>query len=401
MITKQLPVGWKEVELGKLIKLRGGFAFSSQDFVNEGVSLIRISNFNNNEVDLKNSACVPMEFYGKYSELQLKENDLLIAMSGATTGKVGIVSKRNLPCLLNQRVGKFEILDSSLYWRYLNLFIKSKKFQDRIFLIAGGCAQPNISGKQIESVKIFLPPLPLQKKIVNTLEQAEALKQRREDADRLIDDYLKCVFSEMFLGKGFEEVELGSLTSKISSGSTPLGGNKNYLEEGEILFIRSQNVLMNKFSGHDRLYISRKIHENMKRTWVKFQDVLLNITGASIGRTAIYLGENDVANVNQHVCILRIENFEKLNPVYLNYYLSSRRTQNYIQKMNSGGTREALNFTQIKKFKIPLPSIALQKKFASIVEKVEKIKQAQKKSKQEITDLFGVLMQKAFREEMV
>ena len=109
-----------------------------------------------------------------------------------------------------------------------------------------------------------------------------------------------------------KEDHLGKYTELISSGSTPKGGSYNYLDQGEILFIRSQNVLMNKFSDHDALYIPLNIHEKMKRTWVKNRDVLLNITGASIGRTTVYMGEEIKANVNQHVLHYPFKGFEKL-----------------------------------------------------------------------------------------
>lgn len=158
---------------------------------------------------------------------------------------------------------------------------------------------------------------------------------------------------------------------------------------------------MNKFSNHDSLYIPIDIHNNMKRTWLKNKDVLLNITGASIGRTVVYEGLNDKANLNQHVCIIRLKDFNDLNPYYLNYYLSSSYIQNHIKKINAGATREALNFTQIGKFKILVPPIELQNQFAEIVQQVEIIKKYQNQSKEELDNLFNNLMQKAFKGELI
>lgn len=172
-----------------------------------------------------------------------------------------------------------------------------------------------------------------------------------------------------------KEDHLGKYTELISSGSTPKGGSDNYLDQGEILFIRSQNVLMNKFSDHDALYIPLNIHEKMKRTWVKNRDVLLNITGASIGRTTVYMGEDNKANVNQHVCIIRLKDFETVDPFYLSYFLASPSFQRHIMKINAGATRQALNFSQIGKFKIPIPPIQTQKKIVKIVKKAEKLKE--------------------------
>src|SRR3989339_2145207 len=92
-------IKWKEVELGEVIKLSGGYAFKSEKFVENGIPIIRISNFNNNEVDLSETVCYPLTSKEEYSDFLLDENDILIAMSGATTGKVGIANKKVLPCL--------------------------------------------------------------------------------------------------------------------------------------------------------------------------------------------------------------------------------------------------------------------------------------------------------------
>jgi len=81
--------------------------------------------------------------------------------------------------------------------------------------------------------------------------------------------------------------KLDKFTTLVSCGSTPKGGQSSYLDEGEIRFIRSQNVRMNKMDYNGIYYISEEVYTKMKRSQVKFNDVLLNITGASIGRTAI------------------------------------------------------------------------------------------------------------------
>lgn len=187
---------------------------------------------------------------------------------------------------------------------------------------------------------------------------------------------------------------LGNYTELISSGSTPKGGSDNYLDHGEILFIRSQNVLMNQFSDHDALYIPVYIHKKMKRTWVKNRDVLLNITGASIGRTTVYVGEDNKANVNQHVCIIRLKDFKTIDPFYLSYFLSSPSFQRHMMKINAGATRQALNFSQISKFKIPIPPIQTQKKIVEIVKKAEKLK----KWRAEADELADVYLKSVFLE---
>ena len=194
--------------------------------------------------------------------------------------------------------------------------------------------------------------------------------------------------------KGWEKVDLENLTNKISSGSTPLGGKEVYQRNGKF-FIRSQNVRMNFIDYSDVYCISDDIHNNMKRTWLKNDDVLLNITGASIGRVATYFGSNDEANVNQHVCIIRtIKN--KLNSRFLEYLIATDHFQKVSIGSSSGGTREAFTFEMIKRFSIILPKIELQTQFAQIVEKTEALKAKYQQSLVELENLYGSLSQRAF-----
>jgi type I restriction enzyme S subunit len=100
-------------------------------------------------------------------------------------------------------------------------------------------------------------------------------------------------------------VPLGDLTTLISSGSTPKGGSEVYVRQGPVMLIRSQNVRMNALVLDDVAYVTDEIDAQMVRSRVKCGDVLLNITGASIGRVATFDLEHVEANVNQHVCIIR------------------------------------------------------------------------------------------------
>ena len=161
---------------------------------------------------------------------------------------------------------------------------------------------------------------------------------------------------------------LGELTDLISSGSTPKGGSKVYLENGPVLFIRSQNVRMNELDLTDVAYISEDVDTGMKRTRVRANDVLLNITGASIGRVAVFGMAHLRANVNQHVCIIRPKN-GRLCSRYLCHYLATPAFQAEINRVQNGGTRQALTVTQIADFKIPLPVFENQCRIASILEK--------------------------------
>lgn len=161
------------------------------------------------------------------------------------------------------------------------------------------------------------------------------------------------------------------LTSKIGSGVTPKGGSEVYLDEG-ILFIRSQNVYPDGLHLDDPKYISESIDESMSNTRVYPGDILLNITGASIGRCCVYT-MTERANVNQHVCIIRPLCY-LIEPQYLCYILNSKIGQDQIALYQTGGNREGLNFEQLKNFAIPLPPLSEQQAIAGFLdEKTEKI----------------------------
>ena len=156
------------------------------------------------------------------------------------------------------------------------------------------------------------------------------------------------------------------VTKKIGSGVTPKGGSEVYETTG-IPLLRSQNVYFDGFRLDNVAYITNEIHDSMSNSKVLKGDVLLNITGGSIGRCYFVTDEFEDANVNQHVCIVRPN--ELIMTEYLYYILSSEIGQLQIDLCQTGGNREALNFEQLKKFLFALPSIEEQTKIISKIQK--------------------------------
>ena len=148
------------------------------------------------------------------------------------------------------------------------------------------------------------------------------------------------------------------MTNRVGSGITPLGGEKNYKSTGRP-FIRSQNVGWGELLLDDVAFIDDETHSTFDSTAIFESDVLLNITGASIGRSAIADARIVGGNVNQHVCIIRLKPGE-LNPILLNQFLISERGQKQIDSFQAGGNRQGLNFGQIRSFSIPIPPIEME-----------------------------------------
>ena len=191
--------------------------------------------------------------------------------------------------------------------------------------------------------------------------------------------------------------KIGNIASKVGSGSTPRGGSEAYTDHG-VIFIRSQNVNNDQLLLDDVAYIPEKTHLKMSGSKVIANDVLLNITGASIGRSCVVPHDFTEANVNQHVCIIRTPND---HPIFVQSFLSSENGQNAIQSKQAGGGREGLNFQAIRAidFYFP-PSKEEQTKIASFLSVVdEKISQLTQKNAL-LSQYKQGMMQKLFSQQI-
>lgn len=179
---------------------------------------------------------------------------------------------------------------------------------------------------------------------------------------------------------GWRRVRLRELTTKIGSGITPRGGSEVYKNKG-VVFLRSQNIQEGYLNLNDVVFLSEEIDSSMASSRVKKNDVLYNITGASIGRSALYKID-EKANVNQHVCIVRLKND---NSQFINYFLLSHEGRKQLDGFQAGGNRQGLNYQQLGSFKLELPSLPEQNRIVAVLDTwdraIEKLTQKIKKKK--------------------
>ncbi len=298
---------------------------------------------------------------------------------------VGRVAFNEVDCYTNEAIFSINSHDSIK----LNFFYYS--LPDQIIRNAN----ENIYGAKIlnqeliKNAHLIIPPTEEQTAIANYLDHKTAeIDQQIADKKRLLELYEEektGIINEAvtkglnpaapmkdsgieWLGeipKEWEVKNIKHLVSKVGSGVTPSGGASVYQLSG-IPLLRSQNIHFDGLRLDDVAYITNDIHDSMNNSKVKDGDVLLNITGASIGRVYFaesWLGE---ANVNQHVCILRPN--VVIETKYLYYILRSNIGQEQIRREQTGGGREGLNFEALKNFFIF--SITLQEQ-QSIVNHIE------------------------------
>ena len=191
----------------------------------------------------------------------------------------------------------------------------------------------------------------------------------------------------------WETVKIGTITKKVGSGVTPRGGESVYRSKGHP-FVRSQNIGWGRLLLNDIAYIDEETHKKQLNTALELNDVLLNITGASIGRCAVVNEMIVNGNVNQHVCIIRSNG--AVDSEFLCNYLLSNYGQKQIDSFQAGGNRQGLNFEQIKSIRISIPTLDEQKHIAKLLCAINQRIETQNKIIEDLKKLKSALYQEVF-----
>lgn len=234
-----------------------------------------------------------------------------------------------------------------------------------------------IMNNEMAIIKTLLPPLSVQHQIADYLDtkcaQIDTIIAREQSVIEKLHEYKRAIITQAITRglnsstkmkkTGLEWIgmipehwnvkKIKYLTSKIGSGKTPKGGSDVYIDEG-VLFIRSQNVYDGYFDLSSAVFISHEIDCTLSNTRVYRDDVLLNITGGSIGRSCLYESD-ELANVNQHVCIIRCNS--QMRPKFIQYFWNSSIGKTSIDIYQSGANREGLNFFEIGNTTVPTPEL--------------------------------------------
>lgn len=329
----------------------------------------------------------------------MPKNTVIIALTGATTGKTGIL---NIEATANQSVTGI-IPNNKFIPKYIFYYLRN--IREKILHDSYGGAQKHISQGYVKDIEILLPSLEIQKRIVSILEKSEKALEKRKEAISLIDELVKSKFIEMFGNPVSNDREwnkeiCSNISSKIGSGATPKGGNSSYKDEG-ISLIRSMNIYNNKFIDKDLAFIDDEQAGKLKNVIVEEDDVLLNITGASVARCCTVPKEYIPARVNQHVAIIRCKR-EAILPKFLEYELTNENYQRFLWDIatSGGATREAITKQQIENLDLIVPPIEIQNEFVKFVKQVDEMKLKMESSLKELEDNFNALMQRAFKGEL-
>jgi type I restriction enzyme S subunit len=185
----------------------------------------------------------------------------------------------------------------------------------------------------------------------------------------------------MKLATGWTEAAVGELTSKVGSGATPRGGNRAYKPTGTPL-IRSMNVHFSGLTEKGLVFLDDEQARQLAGVTVRSHDVLLNITGASIGRVTFAPERMNGARVNQHVAIIRLR--DGIEPRFVAAYLASPEAQRHILEENYGVTRQALTKSMIEEMRLPVPPLPEKRR---IVAKIDDLSGKSKRARDQLDHL--------------
>jgi type I restriction enzyme S subunit len=325
--------------------------------------------------------------------------DILFSKDG-TVGKVYVVKGKDFAVLSSIAILRPD--PQKVFNRYLAHMLKAPQTLSQAEMMKTGSALRRIILKDLKKLRVSFPPLPEQKRIAAILDKADAVRRKRQETIRLLDEFLRSVFLEMFGDpvrneKGWEVVPLGQFINFITSGSR--GWARYYSNAGE-KFIRIQNVTKGRLLFDSVQYVNAPETQEAKRTRVRKGDLLISIT-ADLGRTAVVDEKTatEGAYINQHLCLLRLN--ESVNPIYISRFLESEGGRNQFKMLDQIGVKSGLNFDSIKSLKILNPPIDLQNKFVKIIKQTDKQRDILiKRSLSEMENGFDSMMKKAFWGEL-
>ena len=398
------------MKMAKLIDITGK-ALSGEwgvdDERGDGIPVLRTTNFTNEGTVNYNNVVTRVITKKNIDEKFLRKGDIIIEKSGGSdkfpVGRVIYFDGDENTYLFNNFTGLLRVKNQEIWYpRYIfySLFANYKRGGTRRFENKTTGLHNLKIDDYVSRYEVVEIDKNEQISICAKLDTLYNVIKLQQQELALLNDLIKARFVEMFGNpvqntKGWNTDTCKNLTSKIGSGATPKGGRESYGTEG-ISLIRSMNIYNNRFEYKDLAYITNEQADKLSNVTIEENDVLLNITGASVARCCVVPKGLIPARVNQHVAIVRCQ--DRLLPEFLCNMFTENNYQRLLWSIatSGGATREAITKQQIEDLILIVPPIELQRQFVDFVRQIDKSKVAIEKELKKTQLLFDSLMQKYF-----
>lgn len=384
--------------LGDFASVISGYAFKSEWFGSGNDKVIRIGDLQDGSVQIESALTVDANQYKISNNFKIQNKDILMALSGATVGKIAIASETDIGAYINQRVAIIRAKDE-ITADYLKFFF-SGVFLDDLLKNAGGAAQPNLSPKQLLFMEIPFPPLSEQRRIASILDKADELRQKRQQAIEKLDQLLQATFLDMFGDPITNPKNWGvePLKNNILHANNGLSRRRKELENVGQIVLRLQDV------HYDGIHFDKDLNRiplddsEKKRFSVDIDDILfIRVNGNPdyVGRSAVFTGFKEPVFHNDHLIRLKLNN--KYNPQFLSYCFNSRAGRKIISKqIKTSAGQHTVSQGGIEVMNFYVPPIELQEKWTNSFIKVEEQKKKLYKQLDIQNKLFKSLQNQAF-----
>ena len=388
---------WTYRKLGEVCEPKPNIKRASVSFApNDEILYIDISSIDNRSM----TVTMPMTFIlnqaPSRAQQVVNKGDILVSLVRPNLRNVAFINRVETNLVASTGFCVIRI-PNEIQQRYVFHYIKSDGFTNYLVKLTTGANYPAVREQDVKNATLPVPPISIQQSIVAELDKINELIGLKKSQLNDLDSLAQSIFYEMFGDpveneKGWEVKRLVDICIKIGSGATPRGGNESYKSQG-ISLIRSMNVYNNEFRYKDLAFIDEEQGNALSNVVVSSQDILLNITGASVARCCIVPDNLFPARVNQHVCIIRLKSLA--DSVYLNYMLTNCSYQNRLLSLakSKAATREALPKSIVDNLFIPLPPLPLQQSFAARITAIEQQKQRISASLKDLETLLASRMQ--------
>lgn len=407
MGERELPEGWEIKRLGDglINEIYRYPSFYNIDYIQEGIGVLKVENISKMgfvSKSLDSIQYIAKTTNEKFPKTILKENDLIMAVRGATIGKIALIEKKFAGFNINPNLIKITVNCKKIVPKFFWLFLNSKNGKLQFKSKTSSTSKETITVPQFLSIELPLPPLPVQRHIVAVLEQAEAVKRQRQGADALTGALLQSVFYEMFGDpmrneRGWDLTAVQNVVQNdrdITYGIVQPGDDT----EGGIPTVRPMDLLKNYIYPHGLKRVDPQIERSYPRSRLTGGELLLSIRG-TLGLVAIASNEMKNANISRGIAVIAPNSMCKVE--FLLFLFKHDKIQQKIVNESKGIALQGFNLVDLRKMQIPLPPLALQQQFARIVQDVERIREHQVASGRQIEGLCEGLMQRAFAGELV
>ncbi|MDY0763497.1 restriction endonuclease subunit S [Acinetobacter pittii] len=378
----------KSVRFGDLCKLQNGRAFKPEEWSEEGTPIVRIQNLND-ETKPFNYCNFDVE-----KRFWINSGDLLFSWSGTPGTSFGAFFWNRGKGFLNQHIFRVDVKEELVDKHYLRYALNSLivKIIDQAH---GGVGLKHITKAKLEEVQIPLPSLAEQRRIASILDQADELRQKRQQAIEKLDQLLQATFIDMFGDpisnpKNWNKCLLEKVTHKITDGThkTP-----TYMSSG-IEFLSAKDIKKGRIVWNTNKYISEQEHSQLiKRCNPEIGDVVLAKSG-SLGSVAI-IDRSHQFSLFESLCLIKHDR-QQIDAIFLTSMLRSPSMLSHLLGKNKGIAIKHLHLVDIRELEILLPPIELQLEFSSKIRSIDKLIGIHLSSLEYIGSLFKSLQNQAF-----